>query len=335
MFKNIKRLILLLITFIFLYFVFVNVNFSAFTELIQKFDYKYILLLILFIFMSMTCRAFCFKFLLSKTLKNPSIIELILLCFSGSALNILLPARAGDIFRSYYTGDKYNIDKVKILGTVLFERILDVIVIFSLLIFGIMFYHRNPLAEKLCLFAGILFIVALIISIIMYKKNKADTFCKFIINKTSSFPFSSFIEKGVSSINRICNSFFDGFEVIDSPKNIFMALIFSIGIWFFECCCYYSIILSFGCHIHWSVTIFIISFIALACMIPSTSIFIGPYQLAIISAFAIYNVPKEPALAMSIVEQTVVTLFTSLVAFIFLVKKNISYKELKNNIKGK
>ena len=100
-------------------------------------------------------------------------------------------------------------------------------------------------------------------------------------------------------------------------------------IWGLECLNYYFMILGFHCQVDWSVVLFIISFIALACMIPSTSIFVGPYQLAVIAAFAIYNIPKETALAISIVEQAVVTIVTSIVATIFLVKNNIRIKLMK------
>ena len=90
--------------------------------------------------------------------------------------------------------------------------------------------------------------------------------------------------------------------------------------------------LGFGCSIHWSVTLFLAGFIALACMIPSASIFVGPYQAAVIAAFAIYDVNKETALAISVTEQAVVIISTSLAALIFLAEHNISYKELKEDI---
>ena len=66
---------------------------------------------------------------------------------------------------------------------------------------------------------------------------------------------------------------------------------------------------------------------------PSTSIFIGPYQFAVIAAFAIYDISKETALAISLVEQAIVIIVTSLIAVLFLLKNNISYKELKEDIK--
>ena len=178
-------------------------------------------------------------------------------------------------------------------------------------------------------------VIGIIIAIYAYKYNKTDVICRFIIKKTRMFPFANIIEKIVLFINRACNSFFKGFEIIESPKYVFSAIFTSFWIWFFECLNFYIVMQGFDCHIHWSVTLFLISFIALACMVPSTSIFIGPYQMAVIAAFNMYNINKETALAISIVEQAVVLISTSIVAMTFLLKNNISYKELKDDIEVK
>lgn len=333
--NNIKRIILLLITFIFLYLVFVNINFTELIRAIKHFNFKYIFLLIISIFISLSFRALCYKQLISKSVPNAGLRDLIPLCLTGAALNIVLPARAGDIFRAYYTGCKYNANKVKIFGTVMLERIFDVFVIFCLLCSGIFLYHRNQLAMNLCTFAGIIIIIGITFAIFTYKNNKIDKICLYINEKTSKLPFSGLIQTFTNLTNKVCGSFFEGFEIIDSPKRILFALFASFGIWSFECLNFLIIIHGFGYDIHWSISIFIISFIALACMIPSTSIFIGPYQLAIISAFAIYNLPKETALAASLLEQSAVTIFVSLVAVVFLLKNNISYHDLKRDINEK
>ena len=258
--------------------------------------------------------------------------ELVSLCLTAASLNIVLPARAGDIFRAFFIGQKYNISKIKIFGTVMLERIFDVFVIFCFLLVGVFIYHRNEIAIKLCSFAGICILIGITFAIVTFKYNKTDELCYLIINKTKSLPFSNLIQKGINFTNKTCNSFFNGFEIINAPKKILAALIASFGIWFFECLNFYITIQGFGYNLHWSVTIFIICFIALACMIPSTSIFVGPYQLAVITAFSIYNVNKETALAISFVEQAIVTIVTSIFALLFLLKNNISFEDLKRDV---
>ena len=312
--KKIKNIILLLITLVFLYFVFADLDIKQLFNDMKQFKIIYILPLIISIIISLSFRGLVFKQLLKKTV-NPPLIELAHLCITTSALNIVLPARVGDIFRAFYIGQKYKTDKVKIFGTVMFERIFDVMVIFTFLLIGICIYHRNPIAVKLCLCAGICVIIGIILTLFAYKfSNKAEDIC------------SSFIK-------RSCNSFFKGFEIIESPKDMLSAILTSFGIWIFECLNFYIVIAGFGLNIHWSVTLFIIGFIALACMIPSTSVYVGPYQIAIIYAFSMYNTEREQALAISIVEQSVVIITTSIIALIFLIKNNISYSELKQDIK--
>ncbi len=213
------------------------------------------------------------------------------------------------------------------------ERLFDVIIIFCLIFMGVLLYHKNQIAINLCIFAGILLIAGIAFAVFTYKYNQTDKICYFMETKSRNLPFAEISRKFINFINKLCNSFFAGFEVIDSPKHIIYALLASFGIWVFECLNFLIVIYGFGYNVHWSVTIFIISFIALACMIPSTSIFIGPYQVAVITAFSIYNINKETALAISFTEQAIVALTTTIIAFLFMIKNNISYKELKEDIK--
>jgi len=328
----IKKIILLLVTLVFLYFVFVNLDFRKLLTVIKGFDLRYLVLLAFSVMISLSFRGLCFKQLISKS-ANPPLKVLAPLCIASAGLNIVLPARAGDIFRAFFVGQKYNVDKIKVFGTIMFERIMDVFTIFCFLMIGVFVYNRNELAMRLCSIVGACLLFGIVFVILTYKFNKTDDICNFFIDKTKKLPISSFVEKIVGFFQKLCNSFFNGFEVVDSPKTILYALSASVCVWFFECMNFLITIYGFGFELHWSVTLFIIAFIAMACMIPSTSIFIGPYQLAVITAFSIYNVNKETALAISFVEQAFVTLITCLVAVIFLIKNNISFSELKKDIR--
>ena len=332
--KNIKKIILLLITLIFLYFVFANLDYKELFEVIKDFNPLFLILFSLSALSSFSCRAICFKILMSKTAKLP-LKTLIPLCITGASLNVILPARAGDIFRAFFIGQKYNINKLKVFGTVMLERMFDTFVIFCFLTIAVTLYHKNQLAIHLCTFAGIIMVVFATFAFVAFKYNKADTICNFLIKQTSSFPFAEHLEKFITFINNSCNNFFNGFEIMESPKKLIRVILTSFCIWSFECLNFYILICGFGYHLHWSITLFILSFIALACMIPSTSIFIGPYQMAVIAAFAIYDVGKETALAITLVQQTSVIILTTVIAGIFLIKNNISYKELKSDINTK
>ena len=332
---NIKKLILLLITVVFLYFVFVNLDIRELLSVIKGFDIKYAFFLSISILVSLSFRGLCFKQLISKSVNAP-LKDLVPLCISGAALNIVLPARAGDFFRAYYVGHKYSMDKVKVFGAIMLERIFDGLAILFMLFTAILLYNKNPLAQKLCIAASAIFLASLLFAFLAFKYNKTDAICNFIQSKTEFLPepLKNVVHSFISFVNKLCNSFVSGFEVLKYPKTLFNVMITAGIIWSFECLNYYFMILGFNCDVNWSVVLFIISFIALACMIPSTSIFVGPYQFAVIAAFAIYDIPKEMALAISLVEQAIVTIVTSIVATIFLIKNNITYKDLQEDIQG-
>ena len=195
-------------------------------------------------------------------------------------------------------------------------------------------YNKNQLAQNLCVIASVVFFGALLFAIFAMKYNKTDAICNFIEEKTLFLPepIKKVFHKLLRFISNTCNSFVSGFEILQYPKKLLTVTLASVTIWSFECLNYFLIIQGFGCEVEWSVVLFIIGFIALACMIPSTSIFVGPYQFAVIAAFAIYDIPKETALAISLVEQAIILITTSIVATLFLIKNNISYKELNEEI---
>ena len=332
----IKRLLLILITCVFLYFVFRNIDIKEFTLVLKEFNFKLIPLLVLCVIFSMFSRALTFKILISETIKKISLFELLNLCISCASLNIVLPARAGDIYRAFYTGEKYNADKLKLFGSVMLERIFDGLIILFILILAIYTYQKNPLAQKLCLTGALLFIGSFVLAIMAFKFNKTDEICQYLENKTEVLPVKlhNFFKSFINFIKNKCNSFLDGFEIFNNPKKIIPILITSAGIWFFECLNYYIVITGFNIDIGCSVVLFIIPFTALACMIPSTSIYIGPYQFAVIAAFAMYNVTKESALAISLLQQAVTTIFCSFVAVIFFLRQNINLKDIQKDIES-
>ncbi len=329
---SLKKIILLLFTLLLLYFVFVNLDFNELLNQFKNIDYKYLFLLAVSIVVSLFFRGLCFKQIIYKTVNIPS-IEAAALCITSSALNIVLPARAGDIFRAYFVGDKYNADKVKIFGAVMFERILDMIVICMFLLFGILVYHRNPLAIKLCLAAFFILLASLIFAVLTYKFKQIDKICGLIKKLISKIHNSDLSEKIINFVNKMCNSFCSGFEIIDSPKRLSFAILTSVLVWIFDCLNYVIILMAFNCPVHWSVAIFISCFIVFACLIPSASIFVGPYQIAIIAAYAMYNVGKESALAIAFVEQAVVIITTISIAITFFFINNISLSKFKEEIK--
>ena len=102
--------------------------------------------------------------------------------------------------------------------------------------------------------------------------------------------------------------------------------------WFLECYVTYILILGFGEHFGISIAFFVISFIALSMVIPSSSVFVGPYQFAYILALNIYHIPKSQALGIAFIHQLTIMLLITLISIIYFLKDNTSILEIQTEI---
>ena len=82
-------------------------------------------------------------------------------------------------------------------------------------------------------------------------------------------------------------------------------------------------------------SLFVISLISFSTMIPSTSVFLGPYQYAYILALGIFGVQKSTTLAISTVHQGILVLILVAIGGYYLLKFNISVKDIENIEKEK
>ena len=76
----------------------------------------------------------------------------------------------------------------------------------------------------------------------------------------------------------------------------------------------------------------IISFIALSTIIPSSSVFVGPYQFAYILALNIYHIEKSNALGIAFIHQITIMITITIISVIYFMISNTSIKELRTEI---
>ena len=120
----------------------------------------------------------------------------------------------------------------------------------------------------------------------------------------------------------------EGFEVLDYPKYWILACLTSLLIWGIEAYVAYLIVDSFGLGLGFSAGLFVLSLISFSTMIPSTSVFLGPYQVAYIMALGIFGIEKSTSLAVSTVHQALLMVILVIFGGYYLLKFNISMKDL-------
>lgn len=328
-----KKIFALLISIIFLGLIFYKIDWAQLFKTFKLFELKKLWLIVPMYVSTLYLRGLRWKSLL---LDNPkyNAYDLGTVFTVGSMLNIFLPARAGDVYRAYYLGATTEEKKMKLFGSIILERTFDGICVFLILLWAILAYcSSQPLIVNLAYMIGALFIGSFIAFYLIYKFNKVDFVFKKLIFIFKRFPkkLSLPLIKVLEGLNVHTNSFIEGFEVLDSPKYTLEAFLMSIIVWGIECCVAFLIINSFHINLGFSAALFVISLISFSTMIPSTSVFLGPYQYAYILALGIYAVNKSTALAIATVHQGILMIILSVIGGIYLFKFNLSLKNYARN----
>lgn len=299
-------------------------------ETFKLFDLKNLWIIVPVYILTLYLRGIRWKSLLLNDPKY-SALNLGAIFTVGSMLNVYLPARAGDVYRAYYLGSSKGEKKMKLFGSIILERIFDGICVFLILLFAVLIYSKQQWILNLSYFIGALFIGSFLAFYLIFKFNKIDFVCSKLIEFCQKLPLSvsQKLENLINKINTHTNSFIEGFESLNSLKYTFQAFGMSLVIWLIECYVTFLIINSFPLNLGFSAALFVISLISFSTVIPSTSVFLGPYQVAYVLALGIYGVDKSTTLAISTVNQAILLIILSSIGIAYFLKFNFSLNEVK------
>ena len=329
-----KKIIALFITLVLLGAIFYKIDWSELIRTFKDFDFKNIWQIIIFYVLTLYIRGIRWKALLLNDKKYSS-LHLGEVFTVGSMLNIFLPARAGDVYRAYYLGSVKGEKKMKVFGSIILERTLDGISVFFMLLIAILLYCKQQWILHIAYGIGALFIGSLAVFYVIFKFDKIEEICGWFSNLARRLPQKA-AEPSTRAVEKVCcytKSFMEGFTVLDYPKYWFIACVTSVLVWGIEAYVAYLIVDSFGLGLGFSAGLFVLSLISFSTMIPSTSVFLGPYQVAYLMALGIFGIEKSTALAVSTVHQGILIIILTVLGGFYLLKFNISMKDIQNSNK--
>ncbi len=329
-----KKIIALFITLVLLGAIFYKIDWSELISTFKDFDFKNIWQIIIFYVLTLYIRGIRWKALLLNDKKYSS-LHLGEVFTVGSMLNIFLPARAGDVYRAYYLGSVKGEKKMKVFGSIILERTLDGISVFFMLLIAILLYCKQQWILHIAYGIGALFIGSLAVFYVIFKFDKIEEICGWFSNLARRLPQKA-AEPSTRAVEKVCcytKSFMEGFTVLDYPKYWFIACVTSVLVWGIEAYVAYLIVDSFGLGLGFSAGLFVLSLISFSTMIPSTSVFLGPYQVAYLMALGIFGIEKSTALAVSTVHQGILIIILTVLGGFYLLKFNISMKDIQNSNK--
>jgi glycosyltransferase 2 family protein len=222
--KSSKYLLSFLLSGIFLYIAFYNVEFKEVFRYVGNSSVTWIIVFILISFFSHYLRAVRWKIILHSVKKDASVKNLFGALMIGYGVNCLIP-RLGEISRAVFVGRWEGLSKSSMFGTVIIERIIDIIflglaVIVSFFLWSESLYLNFPWLESTLYITAVLMgsVILFLVFTIRYKEH----FYGFIIKFTGRFS-----EKAADKIANIFEMLTQGFASLRGVKNYFLTLIFS------------------------------------------------------------------------------------------------------------
>ena len=302
--NSLKKLIPLLFGLFLIYYSYENTSVENRINIINsilKADYKFVLLSIFFGILSHISRAVRWKYLLNPLGYKLNQMNSVMSIFACFLSNLGVP-RSGEVLRATIIHYYEKIPFEKSFGTIVTERIIDVIILLSCILIGMSFSSKITIPKISINFNFFLcFLIFCVILFLLFKLiNKKQGFSKITI-------FFNGLKKGVFSVSNI--------------KNKFVFYIHTVFIWSSYFFMFYVIKFSMAETFILEIEAIFVAFVAGVIAMSLTNGGIGAYPLAIAAVLNQYEIPYETSLAFGWIvwtSQTLMIIVFGSLSFVFL-----------------
>jgi hypothetical protein len=319
-----------------LYYAFKNVSMSELGNTLLSIRYVYLLPAVLLVVLSYILRAIRWRYLISsvKDVRVSNIFSPLMVGFMAN----MLPARAGEFIRAYLLGKKEDISFSASFATIFIERLFDMLLVL-LLLFTVMFFRTEIFASTDATanhrligymmkfgwisFSG--FMLILVFSVFLQFRNEwAMKIVHLIIRPLP--------EKWKYNIISMVHSFTNGLSVIKDRRGFLLTVFLSLLIWTTFVLIYYPMYLAFDIQANLpiipSLLVLCLTVAIFITLFPTPG-FLGAFQAAcVVALHEVFMIPKAIAASFGIVAWLTMMGTTVVVGTFFVLKDNISIKEV-------
>lgn len=279
-------------------------------------DYKLLLLAVAISILDYILRTIRWRllFLEYKPKKSSNVFRALM---QGYLFNLLLPARAGDLVRVHRLGKDESIPRSAVLGTVLIERVGDMVVLIILFMAVFLFYPDLPEWFK---YAGVLIallttIIIIALAVIHFHGHRLKPVFLLLLNRF--FPEHVLSRMGTSG-----KIFVEGLASLFKMKSIFSFLAITILLWVLAVLFAYYIAGSVGLWISMENLLFVMLVIVVGTMIPSSPGHIGVYELIGVAGLDLVGITGGVALSFIVMLHAVTILVPGVIGSLCLLKRD-------------
>jgi glycosyltransferase 2 family protein len=327
-FKKILRFSILTVLLVFfMYLAFRGIDFNGLIVELKRTKYFYAILGVIIgsIFGSYV-RALRWKYLLNPLKENISINNLFSAVMIGYLMNILIP-RSGEVSRPVLLAKKENISRAATFGTIVVERIFDMLSMF--IVFGLcILYYRQKISdtfgeyniEMISLYLSIVMLIFVVVVIVMlFNLEKTEIIVEKI---TSKILPAKYQEK----IHKIFFSLIDGFLFIKYPKYYFKIFVLTVAQWVAYALSTYLTFFAFDINLNFIDANLILVMMSFAQTLPLPGNSAGTFHLFVkMTLVNIFGINPETAIGYATVSHLFGFIILIIIGFYYSIKENFKF----------
>ena len=218
-----------ILTFLFLYLAFKNIEFESFLKHLTNVNWIYLFIFIGLFFFSHFVGALRWKTIISSVKTDVSLLSLFGSTMIMYGVNLAVP-RLGEIYRASFLGKWEDISRTQMFGTIIVERVIDLIFLLLAILLSIAIYPED-LFQEIPELKGYLYLLSVIVAglilaliLVVMLKEKFYKPILFIVGKISP--------KLSDKLKYVFDMLLDGFSTIRSLKVLGQTLVYSAIIMF-------------------------------------------------------------------------------------------------------
>jgi uncharacterized protein (TIRG00374 family) len=255
--------------------------------------------------------------------KNLKMFELFKLYIAGYALNVLLPAKLGDVATVGFLKMK-GINVGRSAAIIIQTRVLDVLALtlLSLPALAAYSFKDSPYWIKTAILVCFLIVAAPIGVVNLDKKKRVRGFFDKIMDKISHQSLKLAIEK--------IKEAYDAYhEIVSNKKLLLASILLSLVIWLFDGVTCYTVAVGFGSKISFLVVVLAVSIGNVGKSAPATPGSVGIYESLVAAVLVFFGMSFDIAIAVAILDHAIKNIFTLLLGIPATLNIGVNLSQLK------
>ena len=325
-----RSLLSLLLAAVFLYVAFRGISFSELWQSLREVHYLWIVLIVPIALASHYVRAVRWKLLLGHVKEDISTSNLFSAVMIGYMVNNVLP-RVGELVRPYVVGKLEGVSKSTAFGTVVIERIIDMMTFFFLLCM-VLFLFPDSLTTLWADAPNLR---------LLFLAGSAGSFVLFVLiflKSESLFRLFRYVKPVIPSkyrdgIDSLLESFLSGFRIASTRKKLPLVVLLSMAIWFLYGLGIYVPFFAFdsiaALNLGLGESMILLTVTSIAFVLPAPGAF-GTYHSFLKYALVrLYGVDDVTALSYSVLTHEVNFILVMIVGVFYFLKDHLKVSEVR------